>query len=600
MTTELDFRNLNALWASVLVETLARSGVRHAVISPGSRSTPLTVALARHARIESVPALDERSAAFFALGLAKVSLRPVVLVCTSGTAGANYFPAVIEARESAVPLLVLTADRPPELRASASGQTIDQQKLYGSYANFFHELTVPELDVGLFRYLRQTVRNAVAQTRMPQPGPVHLNLPFRDPLAPVNDEGRARAFGERVDWDRFFATLDPITAPAATASEPPAETASAKLPPDARGVIVVGPSQPEDPASFAAAIGELARRLRWPVLAEGLSPVRNHAANVPTLVTTYDAILRSASAARRLAPEVVFCVGGWPTSKVLRGWLEAHDPLIWLAAGRFDNRDALHGRTRACFLDLPALAASFPARPGGGYERSWNQHEQKARATLDDRLQATSELIEPKAAWVLARHLPDATPLFIANSMPVRDVEYVWPAAARGVRPLCNRGANGIDGTLSSALGVAHGSGRPTVLLTGDLALLHDTNGFLLRSVAKGSLTIVLINNRGGGIFEHLPIAQFDPPFEKFFATPPDVDFGKLCATYGVEHVLVPDWARFTALVSTLPETGIRVLELRTDRKRDVATRRHWFAEVAAALGAGAEPTGSPPAGAPE
>jgi 2-succinyl-5-enolpyruvyl-6-hydroxy-3-cyclohexene-1-carboxylate synthase len=215
----------------------------------------------------------------------------------------------------------------------------------------------------------------------------------------------------------------------------------------------------------------------------------------------------------------------------------------------------------------------------------WARYEQKARAAFDDKFRHEAPLFEPKAAWLLARHLPPETTLFIANSMPVRDVEYVWPPGDRAIRPLCNRGANGIDGTLSTALGVAHGAERPAVLLTGDLALLHDTNGFLLRPKFRGSLTIVLINNRGGGIFDHLPVAQFEPPFEEFFATPQDVDFAKICVSYGVEHVLVRDWPHFRELVSQLPASGLRVLELRTDRKRDAAQRKAWFAEIATALG---------------
>ena len=215
----------------------------------------------------------------------------------------------------------------------------------------------------------------------------------------------------------------------------------------------------------------------------------------------------------------------------------------------------------------------------------WASFEKKARVALDARLAATTEMFEGKAAWLLAQHLPVETPLFVASSMPVRDVEYFWPPNERRARPLCNRGANGIDGTLSTALGVAHRAEKPAVLLTGDLALLHDTNGFLIRPKLKGSVTVVLIDNRGGGIFEHLPIAEFGPPFEEFFATPQEVDFAKLGAAYGVEHVMVRDWAHFTELVAALPASGIRVLELRTDRKRDAATRKRMFAEVAAGLG---------------
>lgn len=574
MTHVLDLRNSNSLWAGVLVETLVRTGVRRAVISPGSRSTPLTIAFAQHPQITATPVLDERSAAFFALGLAKAGAGPVVLVCTSGTAAANYFPAVIEAQESAVPLLVLTADRPPELRACASGQTIDQQKLYGAHVSFFHELAVPELDLGRLRYLRQTILHAATRTLRPQAGPVHLNVPFRDPLAPIDDGGKTREFAGAIDWTAFFAEAAP-TNPTISTTVPP------RLVPEAHGLIVVGPNQPANPAEFAAQVGTMAQRLGWPVLAEGLSPLRNYASQVPNLVTTYDAILRQPEIAERLRPEVVIGIGSWPTSKVLRSWLESTDAPIWLLSERVDNRDALHGRTRTLGVSVGSFAASLPgvAEPGA-YAGMWSRYERATRTALDATLTATDELFEPKACWLLAQHLPPGTPLFIANSMPIRDVEYVWPAGERAIRPFCNRGANGIDGTLSTALGVAEASGRPSVLLTGDLALLHDTNGFLLRPRLHSALTIVLVNNRGGGIFEHLPVSQFDLPFEEFFATPQDIEFTQLCATYGVEHVKVENWDQFGVLVRNLPQSGVRILELRTDRKRDAAHRKALFGDV--------------------
>lgn len=587
MTTEtaVDFRNTNALWASVLVETLARCGLRRAVISPGSRSTPLTIAFARHALIETTPVLDERSAAFFALGLAKVDLQPVVLVCTSGTAAANYFPAVIEAHESGVPLLVLTADRPPELRACASGQTIDQLKLYGGYVSFFHELAVPELDLPRLRYLRQVVRHAWDRTTRPQAGPVHLNAPFRDPLPPLADGGVAEAFGRTVDWAHFFGQLTPMPGNPDLRVDEPAR-APFTLSPEVHGLIVVGPNQPAAIDTLVEEMGSLARRLGWPVLADGLSPLRNHAGQVPNLVTTYDTILRNPAAAGALKPEVVVAIGGWPTSKVLRSWLEASDVPIWLLTERIDDRDALHGRTVQGPASIAALVASLPepAEPGN-YATTWLRYEQRAREALDARLRLAADIVEPKVAWLVAQFLPAETPLFIANSMPIRDVEYFWPAGHARIRPLCNRGANGIDGTLSTALGVAHASGRPAVMLTGDLALLHDTNGFLLGGRVAAGLTIILVNNHGGGIFEHLPVAKFDPPFEEYFATPQEADFGRLCAAYGVEHIVVTDWSVLVPLVSDLPPTGIRVLELRTDRKADAALRKQWFAEVAALMG---------------
>ncbi len=569
----LDPRNANSLWGSVLAETLARSGVRAAVVSPGSRSTPLAFAFARHGGIEAIPVLDERSAAFYALGMAKRELRPVALLCTSGTAGANYFPAVIEAQESGVPLIVITADRPPEMRGCASGQTIDQERLYGSHVNLYHELAVPEANLPLLRYLRQSVAHAVERSLAPFAGPVHLNAPFRDPLVPAQDAGSTEAFAAGVDWEGFFAHVAPPR-PVAAVSQVPV------LPHAVRGVLVAGPSLAPEPQALAAAVGELSRRLGWPVLADGLSPVRNHAAAVPHLVTRYDAILRTAAAADSLRPEVVVCLGEWPTSKVLRGWVEASGAPVFMVTDRPDNRDALHGPTRRVVVPLQAFAEGMArAEAPNGYERLWAGHEAQAGAALDARLEAEEALVEPKAAWILGRRLPVGTAVSVANSMPVRDMEFVWPANDRGYRVFSSRGANGIDGTLSTALGVAYGAG-PAVLLTGDLAFLHDANGLLSAPRFKGSLTVVLVNNRGGGIFEHLPVAQFGAVFEEFFATPQEVDFAGLCAAHGVAHVHVEDWAHFEGLVSSLPARGIRVLEIAADRKRDAAWRKEAFASA--------------------
>ena len=569
----LDPRNANSLWGSVLAETLARSGVRAAVVSPGSRSTPLAFAFARHGGIEAIPVLDERSAAFYALGMAKRELRPVALLCTSGTAGANYFPAVIEAQESGVPLIVITADRPPEMRGCASGQTIDQERLYGSHVNLYHELAVPEANLPLLRYLRQSVAHAVERSLAPFAGPVHLNAPFRDPLVPAQDAGLTEAFAAGVDWEGFFAHVAPPR-PVAAVSQVPV------LPHAVRGVLVAGPSLAPEPQALAAAVGELSRRLGWPVLADGLSPVRNHAAAVPHLVTRYDAILRTAAAADSLRPEVVVCLGEWPTSKVLRGWVEASGAPVFMVTDRPDNRDALHGPTRRVVVPLQAFAEGMArAEAPTGYERLWAGHEAQAGAALDARLEAEEALVEPKAAWILGRRLPVGTAVSVANSMPVRDMEFVWPANDRGYRVFSSRGANGIDGTLSTALGVAYGAG-PAVLLTGDLAFLHDANGLLSAPRFKGSLTVVLVNNRGGGIFEHLPVAQFGAVFEEFFATPQEVDFAGLCAAHGVAHVHVEDWAHFEGLVSSLPARGIRVLEIAADRKRDAAWRKEAFASA--------------------
>ncbi|MSU46013.1 MAG: 2-succinyl-5-enolpyruvyl-6-hydroxy-3-cyclohexene-1-carboxylic-acid synthase [Lacunisphaera sp.] len=577
--SSLDFRNTNTLWCSVLVETLVQRGFRRAVISPGSRSAPLTIALSRHPRLETIPVLDERSAAFFALGLAKQRGRPVALVCTSGTAAANFLPAVVEARETGVPLLVLTADRPPELRDCHSGQTIDQVKIYGGYVNHHHECAVPEATMLMLRYLRQTVVHAVERTLRPVAGPVHLNCPFRDPLPPLPQALPAGING--AAFNGFFAGMGDYWPGAGVVKVALGDPIWLKFTNQPRGVIVVGPNEPVSGDLFAQSVGRISRALGWPVLADALSPVRTHASAAGHLVIHYDTLLRNDKLAAALPPAQVICIGGWPTSKVLRAWLRRADPETMIVTERAGNEDALHLRTGFARSDLTVWSQGFSGKKRlPAYTKRWLEADQKVGRTLAAEFRKIKGLIEPQWVRVLARNLPERTVCFIASSMPVRDAEYFWPAGNGRQRIHFSRGANGIDGTLSTALGAAHG-GTPAVLVTGDLALLHDTNGFLVRPKFKGSLTIVLINNQGGGIFQHLPVAQFNPPFEEFFATPQEADFKKLCAAYGVTHVRVRDVKHLAGLVVKLPPRGIRLLELRTNRRRDAAFRKELFTRLA-------------------
>jgi 2-succinyl-5-enolpyruvyl-6-hydroxy-3-cyclohexene-1-carboxylate synthase len=621
-----DFRNTNTLWASVLVGTLVRLGLTTAVISPGSRSTPLTVAFAQESGIEAIPVLDERSAAFLALGIAKRTGTPVALVCTSGTAGANYYPALIEARESQVPLLVFTADRPPELRDCASGQTIDQQKLFGDFPNAYTELAVPAADLTLLRYLRQTLVQAWRQSLHPAPGPVHLNCPFRDPLAPISDGSvdHLRDVLNQAFWaglvPREAESPHPLSPPlprgegeagmaeASATGEPNLTTSISPLPmgegpgvratpwsssvslsPDSlatwqacdRGLIIAGPAQPVDAEAYCQSVATLAKSLGWPVLAETLSPLRHAAKQNPYLITTYDAILRQEAWAADLLPNQVLQLGPLPTSKVLRQWLERHNPRRWVIDPASRNLDPLHGITTHLPLTVADLATNVAnmnptvdaAIPNATYGDLWLSLERKVRQHLDQSLAAMTDLFESKVPWLMGKHLPTGTAVVIANSMPIRDAEWFWPPNQRHLRIFCNRGANGIDGTLSTALGMAH-QGAPTVLLTGDLALLHDTNGWLNVPRLQGHLTVVLINNQGGGIFEMLPIVQFEPPFEDFFATPQTVDWNHLCAAYGVNYERIKTWKQLQSRLGFLPSHGVRVLEVRCDRKQSTQLRQ--------------------------
>ncbi|MEO0707225.1 MAG: 2-succinyl-5-enolpyruvyl-6-hydroxy-3-cyclohexene-1-carboxylic-acid synthase [Cyanobacteria bacterium J06649_5] len=572
----LDFRNVNSLWASVAVETLARLGMTTAIVCPGSRSTPLTYAFAKHPTVEALPILDERSASFFALGCAKRQHRPVALVCTSGTAGANFYPAVIEAYESGVPLLIFTADRPPEMRACASGQTIDQQKLFGNFVKHYTELSVPIAEVSMLAYLRQTLASAWARSIAPQSGPIHFNCPFRDPLPPLPD-GTAAAMENTFNEDDFFSAVRPplpVVEQLNTTGQHSVLQLVEHWKQCPEGIIIAGPASPKDPFTYCKAVSQLAQQLGWPVLAEGLSPLRNYAALNTSLISTYDILLRKSERANSVVPKQVIQLGPLPISKVLRQWLSAVAPQRWIV-GPGRNLDPLHGPTHFLTTDIETLCAQLQSDEksvaetspqssnfSGTYSQRWITYEKEIRQQLDDTLANEMRLVESKVVWLLSKHLPECTPLFIANSMPVRDVEYFWQTNNRYRQPVFSRGANGIDGTLSTAMGLAHHN-APTVLLTGDLAFLHDTNGLLNASWLSGHLTIVLINNGGGGIFEMLPIAQFEPEFEKYFVTPQVVDFATLCKTYRLEYRRIEHVRDLINCIEVLPETGVRLLEVR-------------------------------------
>ncbi|MEG4145974.1 2-succinyl-5-enolpyruvyl-6-hydroxy-3-cyclohexene-1-carboxylic-acid synthase [Microcoleus sp. Pol12B5] len=623
----IDFRNTNTVWASVLAETLQRLGLTTAVICPGSRSAPLTIAFAQNKKIETIPILDERSASFFALGIAQKSGLPTALICTSGTAAANFYPAIIEARESRIPLLIFTADRPPELRDCHAGQAIDQVKIYSNYPNWQAELAIPSASRGMLDYLRQTIVYAWERSQFPTPGPVHLNIPFRDPLVPVPDIA-VEALETQFNPEHFFAGLEPIfagessTTPLLRRGE---ESTMQQWQKCSKGIIIAGVSQAQFAEKYCSAIAQISQLLNWPVLAEGLSPVRNYAQLNPHLISTYDLILRDRELADKLTPEIAIQIGDLPTSKELRNWLDKTQPKRYIIDPSHHNFDPLHGKTihlrtspenlatnLATILTLvpPLIKGGLggdraPATPNtppqipplnkdestqipplskgglGGVQTSpsneylqlWRNTEIQVRQTIDHKISAINNIIEPKVSWLLSQILPPGTPIFIANSMPVRDVEFFWKPNNLEIKPFFNRGANGIDGTLSTALGVAHRN-QSSIMLTGDLTLLHDTNGFLIKNKFVGHLTIILINNNGGGIFEMLPVAKFDPPFEEFFATPQQINFAQLCATYGVQHEVIDDWEQFKEKLNLLPNSGIRVLELQTDRRSDAKWRQ--------------------------
>ncbi len=542
--------------------------MRHACTTPGSRSTPIVLSLAREPRIACWSHIDERCAGFFALGAAKASGTPVAVACTSGTAAANLAPAVIEARHARVPLIVLTADRPPELREVGAGQTIDQLKLYGDTVKWFFEVDLPDAAPERLRFIRTLACRAYLTSLEGPAGPVHLNLPLREPLVldtTLPDDETARGDGHP------YVVRDPPDEPLPTSGPGPH--------PSGRLLIVAGAGTP-DPDRLAA----FADRSGIPVLADPLSGARRGQA----AIAHYDLLLRAESFTSNHRPDFIFRIGDLPTSKPLRGWLASLPDVPQIAFdpyGTWQDPDAVVGMRLRGGLPQPA---SLDVE--AGWLESWRAADGSAAAAIEDTF--GDELSEPLVARRLGDWLSRDTTLFVASSMPIRDVESFLPTREDGPRVLSNRGANGIDGTVSAAFGAA-AVGERVVLLIGDVALAHDIGGLLANLRLGLAITIVLVNNDGGGIFHFLPVASQRDVFEEHVATPHGLEFEHAASLYGCsyEHLATPDELR-AAIERSLQADSTTVLEIRTDREDNLELHRRLAAAVLSAprTGEGIQP----------
>lgn len=560
--------NLNSTVGAFVSEVIARLGVELVVTCPGSRSTPLTLGATRNSKLETLSILDERSAAFFALGHAKATHKPVVLICTSGTACANFFPAIVEAQLSGVPLIVFTADRPFELRNCAAGQVIDQTKIYGDYVNAFYEIGLPEKGTDYLDYLRQTLVHAVNQSIGQVRGPVHLNFSFREPLSP---DIKNTPIISAEDLERSASVI--VRTTELSVPEVPIDPLLIeRLSSHRKGVIIVGTVEPvfEDP-TFVASLSAVSKQLGWPIIADVLNPVRNNADAFGLLVTHYDTFLKDPNFKESLKPSAILQVGPLPTSKVLRSWVEESKAHQFLLSDGSRNIDSLHGFSVPLNGSVVSLAKGLSqSTTDKEWNGLWDQAEASYEKAVANKLDALEGVFEGQFSAWLSEYAPINTSIFIANSMSVRYAEAFWKKSNSKNKIFFNRGANGIDGTLSTAMGIAH-KGNPVVLLCGDLAFLHDINGLLASKSLKGKLTILLMNNNGGGIFEHLPIAEHNS-FENYFATPQGVDFEQICAAHKVAYQAAEDKASLLQCLEDLNQVGIKVLEVKTDRKKDVLT----------------------------
>jgi 2-succinyl-5-enolpyruvyl-6-hydroxy-3-cyclohexene-1-carboxylate synthase len=579
----MDPTNGNTALSSAFAEELARGGLRHAVVSPGSRSTPLAVALWRQPEIEVSVIVDERSAAFFALGAAQATRAPVALLCTSGTAAANYHPAICEADESAVPLVVLTADRPPELRGIGAGQTIDQIKLYGESVRWFCEVGTHEADDdGLLHYRSVACRALAAARGETRPGPVHLNLPWREPLAPLAVEGAVTATDPLALQGRDGR---PLTAVTSIDLEPSAfllDEMAGHIGDAIAGVIVAG--RQLDP-ELREPLAHLAEASGFPILAEPTSQLRCGPHDRSRVVSTYDLLLRDEHFARSVVPDLVLRFGEMPTSKPLRTWLATSgaDQIVIDSYGGWNeptNRAA--AILRADPTELASGWATRLEKEERPAPQRWLDAESAARAALDSAL-AGGEVSEPSLHTALGSAHRDGDLVYTASSMPIRDQEAFLPPSDANVTFLCNRGANGIDGLISSGIGAAHASGRPTTIVTGDLGLLHDIGGLAaLRDVAT-PVRIVVINNNGGGIFNFLPQAGAlgADELEALLEAPRAVDVGKAAGLFSLPHRALDSPADLPAALAA----GTGLIEIVTDRQANVDLHGRLGAAVTRALG---------------
>ena len=570
-------------YVGTFVDELVAAGVENICLCPGSRSTPLALTFARHPSIKLWMHLDERSCAYFALGMAKASGRPVAILCSSGTAAVNFAPAVVEAFHSRVPLIVLTADRPPELQGLGTNQTIEQRELYGPAVKWSSQLPSPEASEPMLRYVRMIADRAVATSLAAPQGPVHLNFPFREPLLPAPYI--------------FEANARPMTT-AATGDGVSADVPMLNLTEARRPLIVAGPQCDVDAASLFA----LAQRLGAPVLADPLSGLRCDPSASDVAIAGYDAFLRSTPLCDALRPDVILRFGDPPTSKPLATYLQRHrdvrqvvvaPPGLWpdpdLTASEIASADA----TSFCNAALARLDGTHATNTA--WLAAWRDAEARTHAAIRGVLDEIDAATEPSVVLDLAEVLPDGATVFAGNSMPVRDIDSFFPASSREVRLLGSRGASGIDGVVSTALGASTASANPIVLVIGDLSFYHDMNGLLAAKRFGLDATIVLLNNDGGGIFSFLPQHDAAPEFEALFGTPHGLDFSHVGGLYGVGFQRVETREAYrAALQASFAAPGVQVIEVRTEREANLRLHQRIWDEVTKAVAPLSETVPSP------
>ncbi|WP_174734908.1 2-succinyl-5-enolpyruvyl-6-hydroxy-3-cyclohexene-1-carboxylic-acid synthase [Mesobacillus harenae] len=562
-------------YLAAFVAELVKAGVEDVVISPGSRSTPIAMIMAKHPQLRIHVQVDERSAAYFALGIAKARRQPTAILCTSGTAAANYYPAIIEASISRVPLLVLTADRPHELRDVGAPQAIDQIHLYGNNVKWFVEMAPPENSKEMIRYARTVCARAVATAKGQPSGPVHLNFPIREPLIPTIDEGLFKEDDERPNQ---YISVHTGTL---TLNEKQLSSISKDLEFYRKGVIICGPL---DGQEFSSALMKLAAKLNIPVLADPLSQLRSGRHTSDLIIDCYDTFLRNEAAKTLLKPDIIIRFGALPVSKALSIFLkENHDVRQLVIDEGAGWRDPGASATEMIYCNEADFCLNLIRQIDGiktaGNLAVWQNINQITKRGLSA-IESVDELSEGKLFHQLAEQLPEGAALFVGNSMPIRDLDSFFFHNNKEIRIFANRGANGIDGIVSTALGAATAC-QPMYLILGDLTFYHDFNGLLAAKLYELNIHIILINNNGGGIFSFLPQSSHQENFELLFGTPLGIDFKHIVEMYNGSYELISDWHHFNEAMRNAPSySGLKVLEVSTSRENNVLEHRELWNRV--------------------
>ena len=550
-------------FAATFVDELASQGVEYACVSPGSRSAPIAMALQRHPKIRVLMHIDERSGSFFGVGLAKSTGKPVVLLCTSGTAAAEFHAAVVEASYSRTPLIVLTADRPPELQGAGANQSIDQQRLYGTAVRWFFDPGAPVDLPNAARLWRRLAARAVAEAS--GGGPVHINLPFREPLVPHPGQVPVPigAAGQSVTRGRTLPTPGHVTALASALQRAQ------------RPLVVAG--EMRDGERLAPAL----HRLGLPVLAEPTSQLRRPETGAS--IESYEALLRAGWSLQH-GPDLVIRLGSMPTSRALNKWLAAASAPTFLIDPDHAWRDQDHVATSIVDCDPQPLLEALPPLDRVGWRDQWVAAGKRATAAIAATLVSTP-LHEGHVVRALSSRLPDPGQVFIGSSMPIRAVESFWPQARPQQRFFGNRGASGIDGLVSTGLGLAAGRNVPTVLLLGDLSLYHDMNGLWALRRHGIRATLVVCDNDGGGVFSFLPQAEHQDVFEELFVTPLSLDLSQVARLYGLVYSPVTDRSGLEpAIADAIAAPTPTMVVVRFKREDSVNGHRLCWEAAAAAL----------------